>query len=534
MPNLGAQANHLPRASPFPVDFDGDGKTSIADRIAFQLWIEGGGDQTEALLSAPLVEGPEGSVLDVSQYLTNLARIWSDKLDAQSELATPEASQQQAQAGCGVDTRVTILDEGPAANFPLVQQIKIWKGKDGTPPDQVVNGFAVSWPSPAYNDAVQGWTVAPATPIGYPTQSVQHFLDDMKGQYATFYARIKFSLPSTPAQGFDAAIHDTIEADLGVNDGFVAFLNGREIRRAQAPGNFLGPLPASNALATRSSAVTTRLSGYSDILLPGPQPYSTQALVGSTNVLAVHVLNRGLIDSACIFSPRIVARKRGPFIAKASAQSSSGPASSQSTGFEVVVRTTANPLVVYKVGNDPTQQFSNQVIKDDSEFGDSIVTVVRVQVPGAFDGVPNSVLPASTQITYEVWLQNQGVFDDSSFVHTTPGNIVEPFSFWAFGNSGLVGTFGNKPGIGDPGLHQANLANVMETVTDPSGIKPALVVGAGNLVIRNSVPSAIAPTRQTMTTMTWWTPTIPIARSQVLPVPELPRYVSRLIEGRSP
>lgn len=476
---------HLPKASPFPIDFDGDGISSFADRVAFQLWVEGGGDQNEALLSAAIEVGPEGNVLDVSDYLEGLLK---DKAEEVSQAHQPEPiggqpEQAQAGAGCGADTSVTILDSGPVANFPLVQSVRVWKGNAGAPPDQMIGGQPVNWTANAYNDTVQGWTLATHTPIGKPEASVQFFLDDTPSKYVTFYVRTKFTLPSTLTAGFDPSVHGTLEADLGVNDGFVAFLNGREIRRANVAGSFLGPLPGPSSLATQTNEVTTRLSGYADMHAAAPAPYFTQALVSTTNVLAVHVLNRSLLNSTCIYSPRILARKRGPFIARASAQSGSGPAATQSTAFEVCVRTSANPEVTYKVGTDPTEFFSNQVIRD-SEFDGE--TIARIQVPGAFDGVPNPVLPAATPITYEVLIPNGGSFEDNTFAYTTAGPFNEPFSFWAFGNSGLVGTFGNKPGVGDPGGIQALLAGVMESVADPPGAKSALVMSAGDLVIRNN------------------------------------------------
>jgi hypothetical protein len=379
-----------------------------------------------------------------------------------------------------------IFGPGTVASFPIVASVRLWKGSQGAPPDQ----GASTWKDPIYDDS--GWINVGSTPMGYPAQAFP--LDDMQGQYSTFYVRINFTLPTPAASGFDEQIHDTWEADLGVDDGFVAFLNGREIRRTpNVGGDFLDGIDLSPDATTSgvATAVGTRFSAYADILLappPVPVPHPPLAHVinspGSTNVLAVHVVNAATNDSDCVFSPMMFVRKRGPFVSRASVPPPSEAVDDPATDFEVVVRTyELNLTVSYTVDGGPVLT-SDEVLREE-EFNDDFGTVARIKVPGSLNGVPNPALPPGASVCYRVLIDGSKAFEDDLQLVTVPARFGAGFSFWAFGNSGLVGTAGMTAGCPvscDPAVHQANLAAVLANDALPCDF--ALV--AGDMVIRNN------------------------------------------------
>ncbi|MBI4605283.1 MAG: hypothetical protein HY721_25245, partial [Planctomycetes bacterium] len=385
-PLTAQEKTNLP-VSPYPVDVDGDRVSSLGDRMAFQLWVDGGGDELEAIKAARLLSGSDGPVLDVSQYLRDLVGQASQTAAAWAALESGGGvAGAQAQGDGVINSSSTILDTGDVSAFPIVESIRLWKGSQGAPPNQGNQG-QVTWKDAAYNDS--SWIPVDKTPIGYPNQPFR--LDDpssppvMQGNYSTFYVRIQFRLPSTAANGFDPDIHDTWEADLGVDDGFVASLNGTEVRRtANVGGSFfdLADLLPDATTGNSHTAVTTRLSAYADILLSAPLPFGTRLDVGTSSILAVHVVNATLDDSDCVFAPKMLVRKRGPFISRASAPQTPTSANNIPTELEVVVRTDADVSVRYTVNGGP-EISTNEVFRE-TEFNDRRGTVARIKVPGSF------------------------------------------------------------------------------------------------------------------------------------------------------
>ncbi|MBI4584944.1 MAG: hypothetical protein HY717_13100 [Planctomycetes bacterium] len=231
----------------------------------------------------------------------------------------------QALNGCAIDDTLLVLDAGPVANFPAVTEIRLWRGASEPP------GAALAWTTLNYDDS-EWELVSDATPIGYdasnPPSPIGHLLDDMRSAdplqgYTSFYVRITFDLALLP--GFNGEIFSALEADLGVDDGFIAYLStregneekSREIRRL----NIRMPFPPDtfgdqqvldhDSLARSPNPVTQRFSGYADLRNPPNNPNEEldgriSALRGpelhnGPNVLAVQVVNIDRNDIDCIF-----------------------------------------------------------------------------------------------------------------------------------------------------------------------------------------------------------------------------------------
>jgi len=100
-------------------------------------------------------------------------------------------------------------------------------------------------------------------------------LDEMKGINASAYIRIPFNIPAVPAMavGLRMRVH--------YDDGFVAYLNGAEVARRNAPGevDFLSSSAANRPDIAALTGETIDLSSFVGLLKPGG------------NLLAFHALN---------------------------------------------------------------------------------------------------------------------------------------------------------------------------------------------------------------------------------------------------
>ncbi|MBI4602951.1 MAG: lamin tail domain-containing protein [Planctomycetes bacterium] len=138
------------------------------------------------------------------------------------------------------------------------------------------SGGTLDWAEPGFDDS--SWESGP-TGIGYGDGDDATVLADMQGGYTTVYARHAFAVA-------DPAGISALELSMDYDDGFVAFLNGVEVARANAGA--AGTYPAFDGLATASreagSVQVFDVAGAGSILVPG------------TNVLAVVGLNQ-TIDS---------------------------------------------------------------------------------------------------------------------------------------------------------------------------------------------------------------------------------------------
>ena len=116
--------------------------------------------------------------------------------------------------------------------------------------------------------------------------------DKMHGVSTSLWARLEFNLEQGQAE-----VLDRLTLRIKYEDGFVAYLNGQEVARRNAP-----PLVQWNASAAADrpdrdaqSAESINLLNFLDLLRDGP------------NVLAIHGLNDDLLDEEFLIVPELVA-----------------------------------------------------------------------------------------------------------------------------------------------------------------------------------------------------------------------------------
>ena len=168
----------------------------------------------------------------------------------------------------------------------LIKAGDVWRYFKGTqePP--------VAWKQLGFEES--GWLEGP-TGIGYEDEDDATVLDDMrqidgKPGYLSVYLRRTFSIP-------DLGAIDDLILKIDYDDGFVAYLNGTEVARANATGN--PPLfnqPASEGHEA-GQPVEFDLSTKKSLLHVGE------------NVLAAQVHNVNLTSSDLSFIPELVSRE---------------------------------------------------------------------------------------------------------------------------------------------------------------------------------------------------------------------------------
>ena len=116
----------------------------------------------------------------------------------------------------------------------------------------------------------------------------------MQGVNASLFARMEFEV-------YDASLYDVLTLRMKYDDGFVAYLNGTEVARRNAPDP-LDPLQYDSA-ATAAHADAAAVV-FEDIDI---SDYLASLHVG-TNVLAIHGLNVSAGDGDFLIVPEIIAR----------------------------------------------------------------------------------------------------------------------------------------------------------------------------------------------------------------------------------
>jgi predicted phosphodiesterase len=105
---------------------------------------------------------------------------------------------------------------------------KYYKGRSSPPP--VRNGR--DWTASDYDDAI-GWGGPKAGGFGYGDEDDTTKFSDMQNEYSTLYIRRSFTLPDR-----SEITHLTLAVDY--DDGFAAYLNGREVARSNLPQGAIG------------------------------------------------------------------------------------------------------------------------------------------------------------------------------------------------------------------------------------------------------------------------------------------------------
>ena len=173
--------------------------------------------------------------------------------------------------GSGLQTQTVLIPEGAEA--------KAWIPLDGA--------FGLNWTQTTFDDA--GWP-AGTTGVGYDYAGLIGL--DVVPMYATnqtLYIRIPFKVDDVPSV-------DKLILRMKYEDGFVAYLNGFEVARANAPAE----------LAWNSGATTT----HDDVDAVVFEDFDITAdedwLIQGQNLLAIHALNAGLTSSDLLILPELV------------------------------------------------------------------------------------------------------------------------------------------------------------------------------------------------------------------------------------
>ena len=153
-----------------------------------------------------------------------------------------------------------------------------------------------SWRSVDFDDC--GWE-AGRFGIGYGDADDQTTLEDMSGGYAAVFCRAIFDLED---HGTSADLVESMTLRVRFDDGFVAYLNGREIGRANMPGG--SPTEQTFANATVSDAphdceVGDPANGCAVITVPA------SGIRDGTNVLSFSVHNATLASSDLTLIPHL-------------------------------------------------------------------------------------------------------------------------------------------------------------------------------------------------------------------------------------
>ena len=159
---------------------------------------------------------------------------------------------------------------GPEPPLPIVRG-DTWRYLKGTaePP--------AAWKTVGFDDT--SWLSGPSG-FGYGDGDDATVLSDMQNAYSTVYTRRLFDVPDP------AAIHG-LDLKVDYDDGFVAYLNGIEVARRNAPSG----VPPYNALAptlheasggtSGNPAETISLNAFLGTLLSGTNVFAVQALNGN-------------------------------------------------------------------------------------------------------------------------------------------------------------------------------------------------------------------------------------------------------------
>ncbi len=115
----------------------------------------------------------------------------------------------------------------------------------------------------------------------------------MKGRNASAYVRVPFTVT-------DPAVMETLSLALAYNDGFVAYLNGTEVARDNAPATaaFDSAATAARPALASLEPVSFNISRHRSLLVAG------------ANVLAIHGLNAAAGDDSFLLAPQLLAGRR--------------------------------------------------------------------------------------------------------------------------------------------------------------------------------------------------------------------------------
>jgi len=165
-----------------------------------------------------------------------------------------------------------------AADVPLVNRGDTWRYNKGSSP------YQANWKTVADGGLGASWASGTGG-FGYGDSDDATILSDMQNNYSTVYVRKSFEI----AAPMDTNMHLVLVMDW--DDGFVAWLDGVEIKRDRAPGT-VGTEPPVGARATSgheasagggAAAATFDLGAVGSRLSPGTHVLALMGLNDQTN-----------------------------------------------------------------------------------------------------------------------------------------------------------------------------------------------------------------------------------------------------------
>ncbi|MEW6157565.1 MAG: lamin tail domain-containing protein [Verrucomicrobiota bacterium] len=161
----------------------------------------------------------------------------------------------------------------------LVSTNSAWNFRKGT---NEVSSPVSEWRKETFDDSA--WPNGPAPFYYGENLGNGTVLGDMEDRYTSIFLRRSFDI--------EPALNGRLELLALYDDGFIAWINGREVARVNMP---LGEIPASGVASTAIEPVWTQinLGASADLLHPG------------LNVLAVQVFNRSASSSDLVFDAQL-------------------------------------------------------------------------------------------------------------------------------------------------------------------------------------------------------------------------------------
>jgi len=174
--------------------------------------------------------------------------------------------------GSTIAPATTIDVDGNSAGNDFIAPGETWKFFKGTqPPGNPPN----AWKAIDFDDS--SWQTG-AAGFGFGDNDDATILNDMRNNYVSVYIRKEFSVSSLPAD-------EVVKIEIDYDDGFIAYLNGREIARANMPGG--------------TAAYDTRAAGSHEAGSPETFVLGTagELLNAGSNILAIEGHNTSLDSS---------------------------------------------------------------------------------------------------------------------------------------------------------------------------------------------------------------------------------------------
>jgi hypothetical protein len=151
------------------------------------------------------------------------------------------------------------------------------------------------WHNRIYDDS--GWLVG-GTGVGYETAGSEYDENINTDVQAALYQQMASVYIRIPFQVDDPMLFSELKLHVLFEDGFVAYLNGVEIARSNAPA-----IAAWNASATATREPSAALLSTTFLIAQAP----ASLLVSGTNVLAIHAMNQSAEAPTFLMQPSLEA-----------------------------------------------------------------------------------------------------------------------------------------------------------------------------------------------------------------------------------